>query len=47
VIGLDEPRSAGPEPAAVQLAMTEPAVTGFLAWLEASPPGYASLAGHA
>jgi Protein of unknown function (DUF2550) len=29
----------------VQLAMTEPALTGFLAWLEASPPGQANLAG--
>jgi hypothetical protein len=40
VIGLDEPAACdGGEPAStVQLAMPEPAVTGFLAWLEASPP---------
>ena len=30
----------------VELAMTEEALTGFLAWLEASPPGY-HLAGMA
>ncbi len=48
VIGLDDVAGAGAEPAGtVQLAMTEPAVTGFLAWLEASPPGHASLPGHA
>jgi hypothetical protein len=30
----------------VQLAMTEPAVTGFLAWLEASPPGQTGQTGY-
>jgi Protein of unknown function (DUF2550) len=37
----------GASPASrVQLAMTEPALTGFLAWLEASPPGQTGLAGY-
>jgi hypothetical protein len=26
----------------VELAMTEAALTGFLAWLEAAPPGHLS-----
>jgi uncharacterized protein DUF2550 len=30
---------AGPEPETVELAMGESALTGFLAWLEAAPPG--------
>jgi Protein of unknown function (DUF2550) len=48
VTGLDEPAVDAVEPTGnVQLAMTEPAVTGFLAWLEASPPGHTSMAGRA
>jgi len=33
----DRPR--GPDTGQVELAMTEAALTGFLAWLEAAPPG--------
>jgi hypothetical protein len=32
----------GATPRTVELAMSEEALTGFLAWLEASPPGYLS-----
>ncbi len=31
--------SGSPETESVELAMTDQALTGFLAWLEASPPG--------
>jgi hypothetical protein len=31
--------SGSPEAESVELAMTDQALTGFLAWLEASPPG--------
>jgi hypothetical protein len=34
---------AGEEPEAIELAMGEAALTGFLAWLEAAPPGSYSL----
>jgi hypothetical protein len=37
-----EPTADGPDPLSgkhAELAMTEQALTGFLAWLEASPPG--------
>ena len=37
-----EPRDALPEPRIVELAMSEAALTGFLAWLESSPPGHVS-----
>jgi hypothetical protein len=37
--GLTAP---GPAPRTVELAMSEEALTGFLAWLEAAPPGYLS-----
>jgi hypothetical protein len=33
---------AGTAPRTVELAMSEEALTGFLAWLEAAPPGYLS-----
>jgi hypothetical protein len=39
---LTKPQTDVPEPASaehVELAMTDQALTGFLAWLEASPPG--------
>jgi len=32
----------GPPPRTVELAMSEEALTGFLAWLEAAPPRYLS-----
>jgi hypothetical protein len=32
-------QAAGPAPRTVELAMSEEALTGFLAWLEAAPPG--------
>jgi hypothetical protein len=37
--GLTAP---GPASRTVELAMSEEALTGFLAWLEAAPPGYLS-----
>lgn len=42
-----EPREGGraesePAPRTVELAMSEAALTGFLAWLESSPPGHVS-----
>ena len=36
------PDDALPAPRTVELAMSEEALTGFLAWLESSPPGHAS-----
>lgn len=33
---------SGPAPRTVELAMSEEALTGFLAWLESSPPGHVS-----
>lgn len=36
------PGAGGTEPRTVELAMSEGALTGFLAWLEAAPPGYLS-----
>lgn len=39
----DDGADAGsPAPLTVELAMSEEALTGFLAWLEAAPPGYLS-----
>lgn len=39
-VAVKQPAAACPPPGAiVELAMTEQALTGFLAWLEASPPG--------
>jgi len=37
-----EPDDARPAPRTVELAMSEAALTGFLAWLESSPPGHVS-----
>jgi hypothetical protein len=37
-----EPDDALPAPRIVELAMSEAALTGFLAWLESSPPGHVS-----
>jgi uncharacterized protein DUF2550 len=37
-----EPDDALTVPRTVQLAMSEAALTGFLAWLESSPPGHVS-----
>jgi Protein of unknown function (DUF2550) len=37
-----EPDDALPAPRTVELAMSEAALTGFLAWLESSPPGHVS-----
>jgi hypothetical protein len=37
-----EPDGALPAPRTVELAMSEAALTGFLAWLESSPPGHVS-----
>ena len=37
-----EPDDAVPAPRVVDLAMSEEALTGFLAWLESSPPGHVS-----
>jgi Protein of unknown function (DUF2550) len=37
-----EPDDARPAPRTVELAMSEEALTGFLAWLESSPPGHVS-----
>jgi Protein of unknown function (DUF2550) len=37
-----EPDDAEPAPRTVELAMSEEALTGFLAWLESSPPGHVS-----
>jgi hypothetical protein len=34
--------AAGSAPRTVELAMSQEALTGFLAWLESSPPGYLS-----
>ena len=34
--------ASGSAPRTVELAMSEEALTGFLAWLESSPPGHAS-----
>jgi hypothetical protein len=34
--------ASGAAPRTVELAMSEEALTGFLAWLEAAPPGYLS-----
>jgi uncharacterized protein DUF2550 len=34
--------AGAPAPRTVQLAMSPEALTGFLAWLEAAPPGYLS-----
>jgi len=39
VVELDQLDHAEPGGGHVELAMTEQALTGFLAWLEASPPG--------
>ncbi len=39
VIEVCTQQAAGPSDEHVELAMTEEALTGFLAWLEASPPG--------
>jgi hypothetical protein len=36
------PAPPGTEVRTVELAMSEAALTGFLAWLEAAPPGYLS-----
>ena len=33
------PAATGPAPRIVELAMSQEALTGFLAWLEATPPG--------
>jgi Protein of unknown function (DUF2550) len=37
-----EPDDAEPAPRTVELAMSDEALTGFLAWLESSPPGHVS-----
>jgi Protein of unknown function (DUF2550) len=37
-----EPAGTQPAPRIVELAMSEEALTGFLAWLESSPPGHSS-----
>jgi hypothetical protein len=37
-----EPGGVLPAPRTVELAMSEEALTGFLAWLESSPPGHVS-----
>ena len=39
---LTEPKDTVPAPRTVELAMSEEALTGFLAWLESSPPGHVS-----
>ena len=39
-----EARAAGAAARTVELAMSEEALTGFLAWLEAAPPGATSAA---
>ncbi len=39
---LTEPKDTLPAPRTVELAMSEEALTGFLAWLESSPPGHVS-----